>query len=386
MTTPELIAKVGNLQTLRDEVSAISFQNEPERETFRLELIRIADNLLAVNYQVDYTPYTEEEFIMFVQLASDWLEELKNSNAHRLNAAMQKYIVSLIKHWNFRLGTRLVVFTLGDFAMHKVGRNSITNKIEPLLTLAQRTGVQLTYEPVFVLVPDYYKNMALANTPLLHEVGHFVERDNSLAIRVFHQIKHLLEGNNNLRSKFRRDHFPRFLGVNLGNDLRANPEATIILAHIEEFIADIFGAQYAHEYIYTFLKCKEAKHPNADSKDHPSMNRRIFMVTEFLNYCQRGRTSDPLLQAIINVFTPHRPLSLIHSPFTEADYVNGNLPIADEQQMFSLFAAPWKFIIREGKRTHIPLNTEAGYQSLCNLPIYRQIDNNIINAINAFIP
>lgn len=385
MTQQELDSKVVQLQTARDEVAAISFVNSVARETFRGELINIADNILSVNYHLSYLPYTEEEFILFVDLSTDWLTELKYSDVDRLNPQMSFYITSLIKEWNFHPGTRLVVFTLGNFAAHKVGRNRVTDKIETLITLSYRTGVQLTYEPVFILVPDYYKNMVLANTPLLHEVGHFVERDNSLPLRVFDQIKDLLK--NNKTSKFRREHFPRFVGIDLGPDLKSVPDAiSIILAHIAEYIADIFGAQYAHEHIYTYIKCKEAKNPNLDSKSHPSLNRRIFMVTQFLDYCKRGRTADPLLQAIIDVFAPLRPLSLIQSPYTEADYTNGNLPIVDIHQMFSLFSAPWTFIMREAKRNKIACNTEAGYQTICGLPIYNTIDRNISDSITTFMP
>lgn len=73
--------------------------------------------------------------------------------------------------------------------------------------------VQLTYEPVFIRVPDSFKEQMLTNVPFFHEVGHFVDRDNSISDIVYDMIEPELKKSKT--SRFLREHFPRFVNVEL---------------------------------------------------------------------------------------------------------------------------------------------------------------------------
>lgn len=373
MTYAELHTKVLQMEVYRNEVAAINFGNL-DKDTLRSELITITDNLLSVDFMRthDFSPYQPDQYISYVEFISEWLWQLRDANAYRLNAEMSYCIEKLIEKWDLQQTQKLVVFTLGDYAVHKVRRNVNTKQIDYLLGLSQVTGVQLTKEPVFVRVPDEFKDHMLANVALFHEVGHFVDRDNYITDMVFTDIYPLLQAKK--RSKFKRDYFPKYEGKDVN---RISDAKTVVWSHLEEYIADVFGAQYAREQILCYLSYLEAKSTNRVTRDHPSYNSRHILVSAFLHRCEGRRSDSPLLDAILR-YLPN--LTAVDSPFTEDELLDPGLRFSDIDQLFGSFPLPWKNILYNAKENHLKREGKTDYMQVVALQRYVDLDSNIRRA------
>lgn len=376
MTETEILQCTTEIRTIRGTVGTITFA-DVDKEQFRSELISIADSLLAVNAPMDYSPFTEEDYASYIIVCRDWLQQLVDSNEYRLNEEMSYCVLKTIEKWDQQQARRIVVFTLGEFAIHKIRRNVNTHRIDYLLTMAQNTGVNLTKEPVFIRVPDRFKDHILTNVPLFHEIGHFVDKDNSISERVFAELLPLLQRNRH--SRFKREFFPDYDGV----DINTIPDVNIVLlSHVEEYIADVIGAQYAGMQILCYASYLEAKSANRSTKDHPAYNCRKRLVESFLNQGQPGVSSNSLLNAIMRYMPT---LRAYNSSFTEADLLGPNLRFVDIDEMLSSISMPWPFIIRESKRNRIRRESVVNFNQMVALPIFDLFDNNMRRAIHEYM-
>lgn len=376
MTEAEILQYANEIRTLRGTVGTITFA-DVDKEHFRSELIAITDSLLAVNVPTDYSPFTEEEYASCITVCWDWLRQLVDSNAYRLNEEMSYCVLKTIENWDQQQAQRIVVFTLGEFAVHKIRRNVNTHRIDYLLIMAQNTGVNLTKEPVFIRVPDRFKYHILTNVPLFHEVGHLIDFNNSISERVLAELLPLLSGNR--YSRFKREFFPDYDGV----DINTIPDAnTVLLSHVEEYIADVFGAQFAGLQILCYASYIEAKSANRSTKDHPSYNCRKRLVESFVNQGQPGVRSNSLLNAILRYLPT---LRVYNCPFTEEELLDPGLRFVDIDEMLSSISKPWPFIIRESKRNRIRREGVANFNQMIALPIFGSFDNNMRRAIREYM-
>lgn len=361
-------SRISNLRLLRSQANAITF-NHADRDIFKSELINITDQILAVNYKVDTAPFLPDEFLLSVDIATTWLSLLLNSNAYRLNAEMSFCIEQMIERWNTQVRQKCVVFTVGTYGLIVLKRSLF---MDTLNILSHRTGVELSKEPVFVRVPDETKDYMICNLILFHEVGHFVERDSDIAEAVYIELeKQLLKPG----SKIIRIFFPRYNGLDISTD---NNAKKIIHSFIEEYIADIFGAQYAHEHILCYLSYLKAKTLDKDDDEHPSYLCRYQMVDDFLN----SRGDNYLLNAIIQ-YMPS--LNIVHCPFSENDLRDTNLQFADIDQLFCSFASCWRIVLEEACNNGIRRESKENYKEILALPIYNELDANLKRATNDLI-
>lgn len=376
MNEDEIVRGIAELGTLRRQIDDITF-TDTDKETFRVELIAITDKLLVVNAPTDYSPFTIEDFASYIMVCRDWLRQLIESNAYRLNEEMSYCIMKTIEKWDWQQAQRIVIFTVGDFAVHKIRRNVNTHRIDSLLTLTRNTGVTLTKEPVFIRVPDQFKEHILTNIPLFHEIGHFFDMDNSISERVLSEILPILQSKKSLRLK--RDFFPYCEGV----DIQTVPNVNmLLLSHIEEYIADIFGAQYSGEHILCYASFLETQKPKELSKDHPLLTCRKRLVDSFLYYCHHGTSTNILLDAILK-FIPS--LSVLTCSFSEEDLLSPDLRFTDFDHLLSSLLKPWCYILREAKRNRIRRDGAASYMKTVGLPVFNSFDSNIRRAVNEFM-
>ena len=359
------------MRNRRDAVNALVFP-DVDRETFKNEVVAIADILLAVDLRRGTAPYSLEEYIFYVMTIREWLKELYDAFDYRLCEEMTFCIKSLIAKWDPAHAQRLVVFTLGDYQINKKKRGKDSKKLDVLIAISTRTGVPFTKEPVFIHVPDAFKDHILTNIILFHEVGHFVDFDNSVTDKVYDEIEKLLSSKT---SRLRREWFPRYIGADKST---IKEFESVVKNHINEYIADIFGAQYAHAHILCYLSFVSSKHSNEDSLTHPSPNCRKKMVDTFLKSSRAGRPADKLLEAIMNYMPGLTP---VNCPFSEAELMDANLQFADVDQMLSAFSGPWNVINREIIRNRLRKGSIADYNRVVSLGQYVTLDNNIKRAI-----
>lgn len=362
-----------DLKAKRDQVDAISF-TVPEKETFRTELLRICDFLLAINAPTDFSPLTNEEYDSYALLCLKWSERLILSHEYRLNPEMAFCIEQLVSKWNVHKEKKLVIFTLGDFQVLKIKREENKDYIEYLETMSLRTGIPQTYEPVFIRVPDEYKNQMLTNVPLFHEVGHFVDRDNSITDIVYDMIEDDLTKSKT--SRFLREHFPRFINVVQEGNQDAEK---IIKKHISEYIADIFGAQYAHEYILLPAKYVVSE-PAKDDEEHPSLDCRRRFVNVFIEHCKTGNSNNPLLLAILDVLNLINQVELVAELHSVDDLLSDQLVFQNNDELLASFHVAWRAVVLDSKKARIFGRQLADYQKILSLNTFKQIDANIRKA------
>lgn len=374
MTVDELTAAIGNLASLSRITSTIDFQ-DADRNTFRDELLLLTDKVINTAIPSNSTFFNFLENA--VKLASIWNKLLKESKGFRLCDEMKFCIESMIAEWDPASKEKIVVFTLGDYAVNKQKKDRYSKLVEILIAISNVYNVKFSKEPVFILVPDEFKNETLANIVLFHEVGHFVDHENALNDYVFEDVDSEIQGNP--KARILREYFPM-----LYDKPFTSQTADILRSHIEEYLADVFGAIYSHSHILDYLDYLRGHIPNAHDEEHPSLNCRRKVVNAFISYCRRGCTSDHLLQYIINAMegVTGKTIKLIEPQFTNDQYLNANIRLSTIQEMHSMFVTPWDMLLEERKRLRLRSYPVEEYHKLRDSQLYKDLDKAIKDAIS----
>ena len=156
----------------------------------------------------------------------------------------------------------------------------------------------------------------------------------------------------------------------MGEEIESIAESQVVVKrHIEEYLADLFGAQFAGENILFYLSYLLSKRPNDDSKDHPSLNSRKKLIKSFIEYGKNGRTSDVFLKSIIRALNG---LNITACSFTETQLLEANFQFADTDQMYMVFGTSWSLVDREVKRNGIEKVGRVNYIQVFYLPYYQR--------------
>lgn len=374
MTTAEMKAKLTNLKQLRDQVAALSFA-EPDKETFRQELLTITDGVL--NDTIPTDPIDLSIYENYVELAILWNDLVIKSDVSCLCPEMTYCIMKMISLWDAECDKKIVVFTLGDFGINK---QPYDTKVKAALGLIKLTTVYktpLTKEPVFILVPDEFKDHVLSNVSLFHEVGHYIDFNNTIFQYVYDDIETLITSKPNTR--LIREYFPWLINQVLdANNIKRMKD------HIKEYIADVFGAIYAGVHILSYVSYLESADPNKDRGDHPTFANRKKLVDAFAYYSKYGSTSDQLLQMIIKhtaILTSHSP-KIIQPLHPSEAYLNSAVTVSNIDEMMALFITPWSLLMSEREKSKLKKYPKGEYPTLISLPLYTHLEKELKQAIN----
>ena len=369
MTRDELVAKIEALRLLKDEVQAINF-GIADKDTFKNELVYLTNCVVA-----DEIPTVPEEFRQLesiVQIISQWCELMKDSVGYRLCDEMSFCIVKLISKWDKKAHEKFVVFTLGDYAINKLKRNKVSKLFDVLIVVSLKYQVSFTKEPVFIRVPDEFKDGVLSNIVLFHEVGHFVDFDNAISEYVSDDVENEINGKPSAR--ILRDYFPSFFNKPFDATTKGK-----IAIYVSEYVADVFGCIYAGSHILNYLSYLEGNKPKRESETHPSYLCRKKMVDSFIAYCKYGDTIDNLLSYILNAINSifNTSIGIVDSNKKEEDFLSGTYMIADVDDMFTLFIKPWDMIIRERTNKKLGRVSKEEYKKLMEMDLYKTLDENM---------
>lgn len=374
MTIDELTAAKANLTSLSRSTSLINFP-DADRNTFRDELLLLTDKV--INTPIPANPIIFNFLENAVKLTTIWNRLLQNSDGFHLCDEMKFCIESMIAEWDPASKGKIVVFTLGDYAVNKQKKDRYSKLVEILIAISNVFNVTFSKEPVFILVPNQFKDENLANIVLFHEVGHFVDHDNALNDYVFEDVDNEIQGN--IKARILREYFPMLYDQPL-----TAKTADILRSHIEEYLADVFGAIYSHAHILNYLDYLKGDKPNEFDEEHPSLNCRKKMVSAFIAYCKRGSTSDHLLQYIINAMegVTGKAISLIDPPYTPEQYLNASISLSTVQDMHAMFVTPWDMLLEERKRLRLRSYPVEEYHKLRETQLYKDLDKVIKDAIS----
>ena len=374
MTPDELKAAISRLSLLRGATAAINF-HDADRNTFRDELLLLTDKIMLATIPANPIHFNFLENA--VKLTTIWNKLLQDSNGYRLCDEMKLCIESMISEWDPDSNGKIVVFTLGNYAVNKQKKDRYSKLVEILIAISKVYNVIFTKEPVFILVPDQFKDETLANIVLFHEVGHFVDHDNALTDYVFEDVDNEIQGNT--KARILREYFPGLYDKPL-----TTQTADLLRAHIEEYMADVFGAIYSHTHILNYLDYLKGDTPNSYDEGHPSLSCRKKMVNSFISYCNNSRTSDHLLQYVINAIegATGKAVNKVDPPFTADQYLNATVSLSTVQQMHALFVTPWDMLLEERKRLNLKTFPVDEYHKLRNTQLYKDLDKVIKDSIS----
>ena len=369
MTRDELKVKIEALRLLKDEVQAINF-GDADKDTFRNELVELSNRVVA-----DAIPTVLEEFRQnetIVLIVSQWCELLKESDGYCLCEEMSFCIVQLISKWDKKANEKFVVFTLGDYAINKLKRNKLSKLFDVLIVVSIKYQVVFTKEPIFIRVPDEFKDGILSNIVLFHEVGHFVDFDNAISEYVSDDIENEINGKPSAR--ILRDYFPSFFNKPYDATTKGK-----IAVYVSEYVADVFGCIYAGSHILNYLSYLEGNTPNRESETHPSYLCRKKMEDSFIAYCKNGNTKDNLLGYILNAINNifNTSIDIVDSNKKEDDFLGGSYTITDVDDMFTLFIKPWDMILRERTNKKLGRVSKEEYRKLMDMDLYKTLDESI---------
>lgn len=195
-------------------------------------------------------------------------------------------------------------------------------------------GITLATRPVQIALPYIYRHKPLFCVPLFHELGHFVDTFNEVVTTSM------------LTS-------PETVGPDLP-DLPTSAQVaqlssneikmlrSVVLAHRQEYFADLFSVAYVGDASRGFLQ--EFCPANSVSPTHPSSDARFRLMADFLN-----GVANPIVDLFQGALKA-RGLPQLTPSFTKVSLGQtfGNVrpftPSSDGQ-LFGLFEAGWSFLI-----------------------------------------
>jgi hypothetical protein len=181
-------------------------------------------------------------------------------------------------------------------------------------------NVQFDHKLIQIKLPRYLVHDYLANVVLYHELGHFIEMKYKISERLTNK--------------------KIFLGE------LTDQEAVRYYLHTSELFSDIFAAQYVGDASNHYLNY--IAHKNKDSNSHPSTDKRIKTVDDFLN----ERTDNKILNDILEATrsTTGNQLKKRYHNISEEDFIDFIPPeINSIPELHSIYGVGWNLWRKEIK-------------------------------------
>lgn len=274
-----------------------------------------------------------------VNQISDFMTKMLGSANVVIPAEMKYVVLKMIDYWvPFQANNKVYVFTNGNYAVSHLKLDKLG-----LSRLESRCKRRFSNMPIFIYVPEQFSNDMITNVALFHEVGHIVEHRFSLATDILKDV--LKEIIKSPGGKMMNNYFPNAIK----SDGTLNED--IVRAYIEEYVADLFGAQYLGTYMLAYLEYLEFYDRHRLSEDHPSLFCRLKLVDSFMQCMSTSKhtTHDIFLDNIMNTFSRviQKDLTLrnIHITNAKSNLESGSpINIGSLDELFSLFATSWEVI------------------------------------------
>lgn len=243
------------------------------------------------------------------------LEFLDNSTLnvipYEIVSCLQLALEDWIKQDNFIIVTSLSNRNL-DFYFESENSEFFNNLN---LEIHSRYGMKMSFRLIKIALPKALSRDYLSNVVLYHELGHFVDSELYISDKI-------IINKYGLKPLYTND------------ELKEHN-------HFKEFFADIFAAQYIDNASNLYLNHIAFKNP--DSYTHPSTDKRIFVVDEFLS----GRLTYEISE--INSALINSGCDIFRKRFTQIDIKNSDFQnlipqnINDDSELHYIFKLGWDF-------------------------------------------
>lgn len=317
----ESLIQIGlsRLYSIRDRAKELVLKDIKEN-TLLDELSRFTDKLMNLD-RSSFTDFQKRELCYDIEIAIGWFNALIDNENTRLSKSILELLKQISRDWIDTYDNRVFLVTVGDYATQARAKE-----------LNDRFGKEyhfsFTMLPLILYVPPHLSDDLFLGVALLHEIGHMIDFELDISYLVEYLIK---SGKTPIRISD-ADCSPYF------SDLKS-----IDRSHLEEYFADIFGAQYSGESILANVDYRTV-YPTQSSMTHPSYENRLSAVSDFVKNNSTKNYSSKIitLMAFVMEVFKNKPLRIQTVTIDESSFDNDEpIQFSSPAQLSSIFYNSW---------------------------------------------
>lgn len=348
---------------------------DSRHQSFHNSLKGLFDSLKNWKLPIGANDQFKRDLTLLFEVFSRWSEVISMNTDQMRHKEILKCLESILIEW---LGTEADKYLLTLSEGEYLYRLPICN-LDVLNNFTEGFwNVHFDFFPIELALPKYFLEDMFFNVVLFHELGHFVESFYNLDDMVFRSIETLLKDFANNQDLVDQS-FPFLKGK---NSFEAEDEVKV-RAHICEYIADLFGAQYVGPHIMNYASYKQDRDLNKDDSEHPCWNKRNEHVTAFVN----GNTDYILIEAIKAEFGKinSNGLAIRYIDLNPQFFYDGQPhPIQNDTEMISVYRHIWNLYI-QGCMPFMAINNAENWRKT-TFGIHQKLTELAKTSINAYKP
>lgn len=305
-----------------------------------------------------------------------WATALDCKNGYTLSKETRGILDNLCKLWIPDYDKYIFAATDGDFAFR---RNASDWK---LLADSIRLIYNVDFQNYLVTfyIPKHLKDDYLFIGTVYHEFGHFYVGYNNMADSIAQKVKDCIDKG----EPYSKDLLSIwFEAIEMAKDEKGNIDSKkrdfIIDSQTEEYMADLFGAQYLGFHLTEHIESNRQGRMSVMSITHPTPDKRNQLIREFYDF--DNYKNNQFLQWIIDEYQYYgKPLQKRVQNLDPSQFVARQpMVLNNDDELHSVFHLAWKVYIQQMS----PRKDASG--KLIVSPIDHQIYSNINEAVRQSI-
>lgn len=367
---PEVLAlSINQFHKLCSEFAAPDQQHTDDRKNkFKkslFELSRFFINLSVHHLTESGKAISDHDMKLFW----GWAAALDSKNGYTLSRETRGLLDNLCKLWIPDSDKYIFAATDGDFGM--IRYSSEWGVLAESIRKAYKVEFQ-NYLITF-FIPKHLKDDYLFIGTVYHEFGHFYVEYNNLPDIVAQKVKDEIDDGKPFANELLTVWFE---AIELAKDAAGNIDVkkrdAIIDSQTEEYMADLFGAQYLGEHLTAHIESNRQGRMDVKSESHPTPIRRNQLIAEFYDY--DNHKDNQFLNWIIEAFNGE--VNHLQKRFLPLDpaplYAGKEISISTDEELHSLFHLAWDVYLQQ---------MAPRYDAAGNV-ISQPIDHNVYLSIN----
>lgn len=337
---PEVLAlSIVQFHKLCSEFSNTEQQHSDARKNrFKQRLMDVSSRFLNHNIH-NLTEADIKDIDHNLKIFWPWATALDCKNGYTLSKETRGILDNLCKLWIPDNDKYIFAATDGDFA---ICRNASDWKV---LADSIRRIYNVDFQSYLVTfyTPKHLKDDYLFIGTVYHEFGHFYIEYNNMADSVAQKVKVCIDNG----EPYSKDLLSIwFEAINLAKDEKGNIDPnkrdSIIDSQTEEYMADLFGAQYLGFHLTEHIESNRHGRMDEMSQSHPAPNKRNQLISEF--YDIDNHKSNLFLQWIVDEFQYYgKPLKKRFQDLDPSRFIAGQpMVLNNDDELHSVFHLAWK--------------------------------------------
>lgn len=315
---------------------------DPRRASLQASLKAVYDYFKVRDFKHILNESAQRDNSVVLETFSRWTEVLHLEACLPSYKEMVKTLEHILQEWiGAEASDFLISISEGEYAISHT-----------FLDLASLNGftevgwsVHFDHLIIDLRAPRYFFEDIFTNSVLFHEIGHFVDFKQHYSDVIYTtDIEPILLDPAHSADLIKQS-FP-FLAATGFDKLRDEKK---IRAHIKEYFADVFGAQYAGMHIMNHVLRREDARLDTEDDEHPSCNQRVAMVNEFLTYDRSKGSSNILLSKIVAIAKNANGDELCkhYGTINSAQFIMGRkINVTNDAQLYAVFKSMWDLYLR----------------------------------------